>query len=101
MDAFTALAEPTRREIIELLAKKGEMNATDIYNKFTSSPPAISQHLKILREAKLVDMEKRSQKRIYSLNAKGLLELEMWIEKMTKLWNKRFDKLDKILAEMK
>ena len=61
MDTFTALAEPTRRNILEMLAANGNMPATSIYGHFKASPPAISQHLKVLREAKLVRVEKRAQ----------------------------------------
>ena len=68
MDAFTALAEPTRRTILERLVANGNMSATDIYRGFAASPPAISQHLQVLREAKLVRVEKRARKTIYSLN---------------------------------
>ena len=54
MDMFVALADPTRRHILELLANSGELAATAIYEQFPVSPPAISQHLKVLREVKLV-----------------------------------------------
>ncbi|MFL5625764.1 MAG: ArsR/SmtB family transcription factor [Ktedonobacteraceae bacterium] len=57
---FVALADPTRRTILEILASSGELYATDIYEKFPVSPQAVSQHLKVLREAKLVEMEKRA-----------------------------------------
>lgn len=97
MDVFTALAAPTRREIIELLANKGRLSASDISQKFDASPPAISQHLKILREAKLVTMEKLGQQRIYQIDPKGMSEFERWSQKMTQLWNKRFDALEKLL----
>ncbi len=101
MDLFDALAEPTRRNIIEMLARSGQLSATDISDKFNVSPPAISQHLKVLREAKLVDMEKRAQQRIYTINANTLLELEKWASKMNELWGERFDRLDKVLSEAK
>src|SRR6185437_4656405 len=101
MDIFAALAEPTRRTIIEMLAEKGELSATDISDKFNSSPPAISQHLKVLREAKLVRMEKRSRQRIYQINPYAMNELEQWASQTTKRWKERFDKLDKILRAEK
>ena len=97
MDTFSALADPTRRNILELLVNTGQMSASDIYKKFTVSPPAISQHLKILRESKLVDMEKRAQKRLYAINPATMQELEGWIKKMTKNWDERFDRLEDIL----
>src|SRR5215472_9026113 len=97
MDIFSALAEPTRRTIVEMLAKNGPLSATDIYDQFSVSPPAISQHLKVLREANLVRMEKRAQQRIYQLNPDAMSELEGWARQMTQLWNERFDALDKVL----
>src|SRR5712671_352115 len=57
MDMFVALASPTRRHILELLATSGELSATAIYEQFSVSPQAVSQHLKVLREAHLVEME--------------------------------------------
>lgn len=68
MDRFAALADSNRRRIIELIAANGEMASTDISNEFEISAPAISQHLKVLRKADLVKMEKRAQQRIYSIN---------------------------------
>lgn len=97
MDVFEALAAPTRREIIELLSSKGKLSASDIYGRFDASPPAISQHLKVLREAKLVRVERQGQLRIYQIDPKGMAEFEEWSQKMTRLWNKRFDALDKVL----
>src|SRR5271154_4229990 len=101
MDIFTALAEPTRRSIIEMLAQKGELSATDISDQFDSSPPAISQHLKVLREAKLVRVEKRSRQRIYQINPSAMQEIEQWAKQTTALWNQRLDKLDSLLKAQK
>jgi DNA-binding transcriptional ArsR family regulator len=97
MDIFTALSDPTRRNIIELLAMKGELSSTDISDKFRISAPAISQHLKVLKEANLVQMEKRAQQRIYQINPKAITELEKWVKNLTKLWEDRFSRLDEIL----
>jgi DNA-binding transcriptional ArsR family regulator len=97
MDIFYVIAEPTRRHIVEMLAKKGRLSATDIGNKFSMSSPAISQHLKVLREADLVYAEKEGQQRMYQLNMDAIYEIERWTHKMTHLWNERFDKLDRIL----
>ncbi len=99
MDTFTALAEPTRRTIMERLAANGNMSATDIYRGFKSSPPAISQHLKVLREANLVRVEKRAQKRIYYVNPEPMKELENWIKRFTAEWQERHDVLESLLAK--
>ncbi len=101
MDMFSALADPTRRKIIEILATNGQLSATEICEKFPISPPAISQHLKILREAQLVRMEKRAQQRIYQLNPESLLVLQNWTNRITQIWNQRFDALEKVLEAEK
>ncbi len=101
MDAFAALADPTRRKILEMLADQGPLSATSISNRFDISPPAISQHLKALREAELVQMEKRKQQRIYRINSAALLDLEAWANHMAHAWDARFDALDQVLQAEK
>ncbi len=101
MDTFTALAEPTRRNILEMLAASGNLSAGDIYGKFKASPPAISQHLKVLREADLVRVEKRAQQRIYYINPKPMKELEKWIKQFAPAKETEFQRLDKLLIKMK
>ena len=98
---FYAPAEPIRRDIIELLASNGQLSATDISNNFAVSAPAISQHLKVLREANFVRVEKRAQQRIYRINPEAMSEVEEWVQEMTKQWNARFNVLDKILEAEK
>jgi DNA-binding transcriptional ArsR family regulator len=97
MDTFTALAEPTRRNILEMLAANGNLSATDIYSKFKSSPPAISQHLKVLREARLVRVEKRAQQRIYYINPEPMRELEKWVHRFAAQTEEQYERLDKVL----
>ena len=101
MDMFVALADPTRRNILELLANSGELPATAIYEQFPVSPQAVSQHLKVLREAKLVDMEKRAQKRLYRLNPQTLSQFEAWVQQTKQRWSERFDALDTVLESEK
>jgi len=101
MDMFVALADPTRRTILELLATSGELSATAIYEHFPVSPQAISQHLKVLREAHLVEMEKRAQKRLYRLNPQTLSQFEAWIQQVQQRWSERFDALDVVLEHEK
>jgi len=86
MDRFAALAEPNRRRMIEIIAAQGEIAASDISNQFDISPSAVSQHLKVLREAELVKMEKRAQQRIYSINPQGVDEMWEWLSQMRKFW---------------
>ena len=72
MDVFAAIAQPTRRSILEMLAGSGQLSVADIAGRFRVSPPAISQHLKVLREARLVRMQKRKQQRIYEINPQAV-----------------------------
>ncbi len=97
MDTFHALAEPNRRRIIEMLAREGELSATEIHNRFSISAPAVSQHLKVLRQAGLVQMEKRAQQRIYRIAPEAMLEVESWANRIRQLWSDRFDALDALL----
>ena len=101
MDTFAALAEPTRRHIMEMLAASGSLAATDIYKNFKASPPAISQHLKALREANLVRVEKRAQKRIYYVNPEPMKELEEWVKQFAANVEQRYQALDKLLEKEK
>lgn len=101
MNTFAALADDTRREIVRLLAKNGELTSTEISHNFKMSSPAISQHLKILKEANFLNMKKDAQKRIYSLSDSGINEVETWLIDIKDLWNKRLDNLDRYLKKMK
>ena len=84
-----------------MLATRGELSATAIYEQFPVSPQAVSQHLKILREANLVEMEKRAQKRLYRLNLQTLSQFEMWVQQVQQRMSERFDALDQVLEREK
>lgn len=101
MDMFVALADPTRRTILELLAASGELSASALYEHFPISPQAVSQHLKVLREAHLVLMEKRAQQRLYRLNPETLSQFETWVMQTRQRWSERFDALDVVLEREK
>lgn len=98
MDIFYALSDPKRRHILEILAQSGPMSASDICVEFKISAPAISQHLKVLKESMLVLVEKKAQQRIYKLNAKKMEEFEKWAKEMHSIWNDRYSRLDELLA---
>ena len=98
MDAFLALADPTRRRIIESLAD-GESAFGDLAGQFDMSRPAVSQHLKVLREAGLVSVRKDAQRRIYRLNAEGLDQLDEWLESVRRFWGARLDDLERALDD--
>ncbi len=92
-----ALADPTRRHIVELLASRGEVAATALYAHFPVSPPAGSNHLNVLREAHVVEMDKRAQKHVYLLNPQALSQFEAWVQHMKQRWQERFAALDTVL----
>jgi DNA-binding transcriptional ArsR family regulator len=93
MDSFAALADPTRRRIIEMLGH-GRLSAGDIAAGFDLSAPAISQHLKALREARLVRVEVQGQRRIYSLDPEGLGAMDEWFQHVRRYWGGRLDALE-------
>ena len=101
LDRFQALAEPNRLKIMEMLATRGRLSSSDIANTFKVSAPAVSQHLKVLREARLVKVEKQAQQRIYRINADSLQEIEGWARRMREVWEERFLKLDILLSNEK
>ena len=98
MDTFIALADPTRRHIIESLAH-GESAFGDLAEKFDMSRPAVSQHLKVLRDAGIVTARKEAQRRIYRLSDDGLDEIDAWLGKVRSFWTARLDRLEELLAE--
>lgn len=98
MNRFAALSDPTRLEIVELLGA-GERSAGAIGAHFPISAPAVSQHLKALREAGLVRVRIDGQRRIYSLDPDGFAEMESWFARMRALWKNRLDALERALSE--
>ena len=99
MDTFSVLADKTRRQIIELLVERVQLTATQICDQFAFIAPAISQHLKVLREANLVTMTKRGQQRLYAFNPQAVSAMEVWLQRLTQRWNESFAALDEILEE--
>lgn len=98
MDTFTALADPTRRQIIMSLAI-GESSFGDLADKFEMSRPAVSQHLKVLKNAGIVTARVDAQRRIYRLNDQSLDEVEEWLGKVREFWSQRLDRLEQLLKQ--
>ena len=96
MQTLTAIADPTRRRIVELLAER-ERTAGELVEEFDLSAPAISQHLNVLREAGLVTTRAEGQSRIQSLNAAGFDELDAWLHRTRAAWSRRLDALEREL----
>jgi DNA-binding transcriptional ArsR family regulator len=98
MTALAALADPTRQRIVEMLAA-GALSSGEIASHFDLSAPAVSQHLKTLRTARLVRVHAQKQKRIYELNAEGVAELGAWVDRIRAFWNPRLDALEAALQK--
>jgi DNA-binding transcriptional ArsR family regulator len=96
MQSLLAIADLTRRRIVELLAVR-ERTAGELVKEFDLSAPAISQHLNVLREAGLVTTRAAGQTRIQTLNLAGLDELDSWLDKTRSLWSRRLDALEREL----
>ncbi len=96
MDVFSALADPTRRQILCLL-EAGPLEASEIAAHFAISKPAISKHLKRLREGRLVQRQVAAQRRIYRLDPAGLDEAAQWVADRRSAWAARLDGLEKLL----
>lgn len=93
MDALAALADPTRRRIVELLAER-EHDAGELAAEFTVSRPAVSRHLRVLREAGLVTARGEAQRRVYALEPAPLAEVDAWLARYRAFWTNRLDALD-------
>ena len=91
-DVFHAIADPTRRRILDALAED-ESPVSRLLPMFDISQPAVSQHLRVLREAGLVDERRSGRKRIYSISPDRLAEVSQWIARYERFWNKRLDRL--------
>jgi DNA-binding transcriptional ArsR family regulator len=93
MSAFEALADPTRRTIVELLAQ-GERSAGELAAEFETSRPAVSRHLRVLREHGLVSAREHGRRRLYALEPAPLAELDEWLSHYRSFWTNRLDALD-------
>ena len=93
MQAFAALGDPTRQRIVEMLAAR-ELSSGEIARRFDMTAPAVSQHLKLLREAGLVQVRRDAQRRIYALDPAGLAELDAWLARFRRFWSGRLDALE-------
>jgi DNA-binding transcriptional ArsR family regulator len=93
---FEALADPTRRRVLELLVDE-ELTAGEIASVFPVSRPAVSRHLRVLREAGLVRARPDAQRRVYALDAAPLAELDQWLATYRRFWADHLDRLEEHL----
>ena len=97
---FAALADPTRRAILARLAS-GEASVTELAEPFAMSQPAISKHLKVLERAGLVSRGRDAQRRPRRLEPRPLAQATVWLERYRRFWERRFQRLDALLDELK
>jgi DNA-binding transcriptional ArsR family regulator len=100
MTVYEALAEPMRRRILDLLRERPRM-VGELVDDLGLSQPGVSKHLRVLREAGLVDVRQDAQRRWYELRPEPLVEVDHWLEQYRNLWEERFDRLDALLEELK
>jgi DNA-binding transcriptional ArsR family regulator len=93
---FEVLAEPNRRRILDLLRAR-ERSVGELVQQSKLSQPGISKHLRILREAGLVEVRQKAQKRLYYLRAEPLAEIDTWLEPYRQFWSNKLDALEKYL----
>ena len=99
-DAFNAIAEPRRRQIVELLAG-GERPVNDLVRGLGMAQPQVSKHLRVLREVGVVDVRDEGRQRLYRLNGPALKPIHDWVKPYEGLWSERFDQLDVVLEDLK
>ncbi|HEY2279087.1 MAG TPA: metalloregulator ArsR/SmtB family transcription factor [Streptosporangiaceae bacterium] len=99
-DAFNAIAEPRRREILVLL-QGGERPVTDLARELAMTQPQASKHLRVLREVGLVQVRGAGQQRLYGLDARGLRPVHEWLGGFERFWSGSFDRLDEYVQELK
>jgi DNA-binding transcriptional ArsR family regulator len=99
MSPFEVLAEPNRRRILELL-QPGELPVGELVTRLDLSQPAVSKHLRILREAGLVEVRGDAQRRLYSVRPEPLQAVDEWLTPYRRMWAVRLDRLERHLNEM-
>ena len=99
-DVFNAVAEPRRRQILDILAG-GERSVSDLVAALDLAQPLVSKHLRVLREVGLVDVRDEGRQRLYRLHGPALKPIHDWVKQYERAWNERLDALDDLLAELK
>ena len=99
VETFTALAEPNRLQIVELL-RAGPRSVNDIVERLELTQPQVSKHLRTLKAAGLVDVQPLAQQRFYELRPQPLKQLHDWLERYRQFWDARFDALDQLVTEL-
>lgn len=99
LETFSALAEPNRLRIVEFL-RAGPRPVGAIGAALRLNQPQVSKHLRVLKTARLVEVEPRAQQRLYGLCPQPLRELNAWLERYRSIWGERMDQLETLIAEL-
>ena len=99
IETFAALAEPSRYRIVELL-RSGPRAVNEIGERLKLNQPQVSKHLRVLKDAGMVDVVPRAQQRLYGLRPEPLRDLNAWLERYRQIWEERFEDLDDLLEEL-
>ena len=99
-DAFNAIAEPRRREILDVLST-GERAVTELVGELGLAQPQVSKHLRVLREVGAVDVREDGRRRVYRVNGRALKPVHDWVKAYERSWSERFDELDAVLEQLK
>ena len=99
-DAFNAVAEPRRRQILDSLVS-GERSVNELVALVGLAQPQVSKHLRVLREVGLVDVRTEGRHRVYQLNGRSLKPIHDWISNYERTWSERFNALDEVLEKLK
>jgi DNA-binding transcriptional ArsR family regulator len=99
-DIFQAIADPTRRAILVLIAAQA-MTPNSLAEHFDTTRQAVSKHLRILTECELVKQEYQGREIYYELEIKKMKEIDKWLEQLRKIWEDRFNQLDTVLSKLK
>ena len=98
--AFHALADPTRRAMLVMLLARGEATVTELASPFSMSQPAVTKHLKVLEQARLVSRSKDAQRRPAAVNVETIGEALGWLESYRRIWEENYSRLDAVLEEL-
>src|SRR5687767_3212991 len=99
-DAFNAIAEPRRRQILDALAA-GERSVNELVQLLGLAQPQVSKHLRVLREVDAVEVREAGRQRLYSVNGRALKPIHDWVKDYERTWSERFDELDVVLEDLK
>lgn len=100
-EVYAAIADPTRRALLLRLAEEGEKNVSELLEPFSISQPAVSKHLRILRDAGLVRSRKEGRLRLYAIEAQELRQVYDWVAQFGKYWDEKLDRLGRYLDKQK